>query len=103
MLNGTATAQSAEALMRSRYTAYVLGDMGYVSATWHPSTRPSDLEPDAVSTWLGLDVKSHSESGDTAQVSFVARYRVAGKGHRLQEHSQFVREAGVWFYVDALK
>ena len=89
--------------MRSRYTAYVLGDMGYVSTTWHPSTRPSDLEPDAASTWLGLDVKSHSESGDKAQVSFVARYRVAGKGYRMKERSQFVREAGVWFYLDALK
>jgi SEC-C motif-containing protein len=94
-------APSAELLMRSRYSAYVLGLHDYLLATWHPKTRPTpqDLQGDDA-RWLGLDVRSAQEHGDEATVEFVARYRVAGRAHRLHETSRFLREDGRWFYVD---
>lgn len=99
---GEQPAASAEALMRSRYSAYVLKLADYLLATWHASTRPSELDLAADdSKWLGLDVKRHEILGDDrATVEFVARYRITGRGHRLHELSRFVREDGRWFYVD---
>jgi SEC-C motif-containing protein len=99
---GAAPAASAEALMRSRYSAYVLKLEEYLLATWHPSTRPSELDLSADdSKWLGLEVKRHAVQDDShATVEFVARYRIAGRGHRLHELSRFVREDGRWYYVD---
>ena len=93
---------SAEALMRSRYSAYVLRLEDYLLATWHPSTRPSELDLVADPTkWLGLDIKHCQQQDEThATVEFVARYRIAGRGHRLHEISRFVREDGCWLYVD---
>lgn len=102
LLAGDAVAGTAQQLMRSRYTAYTLGDMAYVANTWHASTRPADIMPEPLTQWLGLEVKSHHTEGDTAEVSFVARYRIAGKGQRMTERSCFVREGGQWWYVDAL-
>lgn len=90
--------------MRSRYTAYVLGRVPYVQATWHTSTRPATLELDGPPRkWLGLDVRAHRvdpASPDRATVEFVARFRVEGRGHRMHELSRFVREDGRWYYVD---
>lgn len=100
-LAGDRPAPDAEALMRSRYTAYVLGRSDYLLATWHASRRPSTLALEPAVKWLGLEVKQHRATGeDQAEVSFVARYRASGRGVRLQEHSRFVRENGRWFYVD---
>ena len=94
------TSPTPEALMRSRYSAYVLGLLDYLLATWHPSTAPGDLELDAVK-WLGLEVKAAAAQGDAGVVEFVARYRdSSGRGQRLHEISRFVREKGQWFYVD---
>jgi SEC-C motif-containing protein len=96
-------ARSAEALMRSRYSAYVLKLEDYLFATWHPDTRPAALDiADDDSKWLGLEVKRHEESADTTTVEFVARYKIAGRAHRLHEISRFVRENGRWFYVDGV-
>ena len=90
--------------MRSRYSAYVLGDGAYVLATWHAGTRPASLDlGDAASTrWLGLEVKRHAmHDADHATVEFVARYKVGGAAAvRLHEISRFVREDGRWYYVD---
>lgn len=101
---GQAHAGDAQALMRSRYSAYVVGDADYLRATWHPSTRPAALELDDAGTtrWLGLEVKRHVPSdADHALVEFVARYRIGGApAVRLHEISRFVREAGRWNYVD---
>jgi len=95
-----AAAPTAEALMRSRYSAYVRGDDAYLLATWHASTRPAALDGDPV-RWLGLDVKRHATTGDDrATVEFVARFRAGGRGHRLHETSRFRREEGRWYYVD---
>lgn len=98
-------APDALALMRSRYSAYVLGLPGYLRDTWHPSTRPPALQlddPDGLRVvWLGLQVKSHRSAGDQAQVEFVARYRAGGASAvRMAERSRFVREGGRWYYLD---
>jgi SEC-C motif-containing protein len=96
-----APAPDAEALMRSRYTAYVLGDAAYLLATWHPGTRPAEVAPEPDTRWLGLEVRARREIDAThAEVEFVARYRVQGRGGRLHERSRFVREDGRWLYVD---
>lgn len=89
--------------MRSRYSAYVLGLEPYLLATWHRSTRPAalNLADETGTKWLGLEVKRHQTVDEThAIVEFIARYRVAGRGHRLHEISNFLREDGCWFYVD---
>jgi SEC-C motif-containing protein len=87
--------------MRSRYSAFVLGNQPYLLATWHPSTRPATLELDTDAQWLGLQVRDDQTlDDDHAEVEFVARYRLGGKAVRLHERSRFVHEAGVWWYVD---
>ncbi len=89
--------------MRSRYSAFVLGDVDYLLATWHPSTRPASIDLEPGVRWLGLQVRSHLQQDEThAMVEFVARSRPAtpGPAQRLHERSRFVREDGRWFYVD---
>lgn len=88
--------------MRSRYSAYVLKLADYLRATWHASTRPAELDLSAdESKWLGLEVRAHVVQDAThATVEFVARYRLAGRGHRLHELSRFLREDGHWYYLD---
>lgn len=95
-------APTAEALMRSRYSAFVLGRADYLLATWHPSTRPAGLAPNEPGLrWLGLEVKRHEvQDADHASVEFVARSKLGGRAHRLHELSRFVREDGHWYYVD---
>lgn len=101
--DGLIPAPSAEALMRSRYSAYVLGLSDYLLVTWHPDTRPGSLVMDDTPgiRWLGLDVKRHADGGDgTAVVEFVARYKVGGApAERLHEVSRFERFDGCWVYV----
>ncbi|NID17487.1 YchJ family protein [Luteibacter yeojuensis] len=103
--HGGLAAPTAEALMRSRYSAYKLGLEEYLLETWHPSTRPSSLGLSTQSpkpTWLGLSVKRHENpTPDTAIVEFVARLRMGGgSAERMHEVSRFVREDGRWYYVD---
>ena len=95
-------APTAEALMRSRYSAFVRDLSGYLLATWHPSTRPATLEPNPTGLrWLGLEVRSHqAQDAEHATVEFVARSKLGGRAQRLHETSRFVREEGRWFYVD---
>ena len=92
-------AADAEALMRSRYSAYVLGLIDYLLGTWHGSTSPGELELSPVK-WLGLEVRHTMASGDAGVVEFVARLRDGGRAQRLHETSRFVREAGRWLYID---
>ena len=94
-------APSAEALMRSRYSAFVRENAAYLLATWHASTRPAQLDFEPGAKWLGLEVRAGAQTGEhSAEVEFVARYRVGGRGVRLQERSRFVYEQGRWYYVD---
>jgi SEC-C motif-containing protein len=90
------TPATAEQLMRSRFSAYVLGLSQYVRDTWHPSTRPNglDLSPDA--NWLKLDiVKAHDK-----QVHFRAFFKDDNEFAVLEETSNFVLENDHWFYVN---
>jgi SEC-C motif-containing protein len=95
-------APTAEALMRSRHSAYALGLHDYLLATWHASTRPASLEADPPGLkWLGLEVRSHEQQdAGLATVEFVARSKLGGRAQRLHAISRFVREDGRWFYVD---
>lgn len=95
-------APTAEALMRSRYSAFVRDLTDYLLATWHASTRPSSLETNETGLkWLGLELRRHTViDADHATVEFVARSKLAGRAQRLHELSRFVREDGRWFYVD---
>lgn len=104
-LHAGAAAADAVALMRSRYSAYVLRDEGYLRASWDPATCPDDLgfDPQGAQTqWLGLAIKDHQITGaDTAEVEFIARYRIGGASAvRLHERSRFVRRGDRWFYLD---
>lgn len=95
-------AATPEALMRSRYSAFVLRLTDYLLATWHPSTRPAGLPPDEAGLkWLGLEVRRCTlQDADHGTVEFVTRSKLGGRAHRLHETSRFVREDGRWFYLD---
>jgi SEC-C motif domain protein len=98
-LAGSLPAPTAEALMRSRYTASVQRDERYLLATWHASTRPATLDLPLGLIWLSLKITRVEEQGNTATVAFVARSRIGGASGTLTETSQFVRESGTWYYV----
>lgn len=95
-------APDAEALMRSRYSAFVRGDADYLRDTWAAETCPADIradEPDL--RWLGLEVRKHAGvDPDHATVEFVARSKRGGRARRLHEVSRFERRGGRWVYVD---
>lgn len=96
-------APSAEALMRSRYSAFTLGDTGYLLRTWHPRTRPADLDLDPDRRWLFLEILRTEAGGpfdDSGTVEFVAHYRDAAGRGRLHEISRFVRSDDGWCYLD---
>jgi SEC-C motif domain protein len=97
-------APDAEKLMRSRYSAYVLKNEAYLLKTWHSSTRPQDLlfQDSEVQQWLELKVKQFKagENQKTAQVEFIAIYKMNGKAYRLHEISNFVLHNGQWLYLD---
>ncbi|KVW93291.1 YchJ family protein [Thiobacillus denitrificans] len=102
-LHAGAPAPDAESLMRSRYSAYVMGLEDYLRATWHSDTRPAaiELETTPPPRWLGLAVKAHTPLDDShATVEFVARYKLNGRAFRLHESSRFERVDGRWLYVD---
>ncbi len=95
--DGTTTAATAEQLMRSRYSAFAVGDPAYLLATWHPSTRPPTLELDPSVRWTGLDVLATTDGGLLAHegtVEFRAWYRHGGETGSQHETSRFVREDG---------
>ena len=96
-------APSPERLMRSRYSAFVLARLDYLLASWHASARPAQFELQPGVKWLGLQVREHVVTGPgTAEVEFVARYRVGGRAVRQHERSRFVREGGHWYYLDGV-
>lgn len=105
LLAGERQAETAEMLMRSRYTAYATGNSGYLLATWHESTKPGCLELKETQQpeWEALDVLAVSRGGaedDDGQVEFVAHYRMDVARGQLHEKSRFRRVNGRWYYVD---
>ena len=102
-LHAGAPAADAEALMRSRYSAYVRGLEDYLLASWHPSTRPGALGLAAMpkTKWLRLQVNARRDiDPDHAEVEFVAKFIEGGRHGQLVERSRFLREDGRWYYLD---
>lgn len=92
-------APTPEALMRSRYTAFVHRNAEYLLATWHSETRPPELELDGSPAWTSLQIIETGENSDRGQVHFRALYRASSGWGYLEEQSDFVREEGRWFYL----
>lgn len=101
---GEAQAPTAERLMRSRFSAFAVGDAAYLLATWHPRRRPAAFELDPAIRWTRLDILNTTGGGmlDTqGTVEFRAYFRSGSAGAGSQhEVSRFVREGGRWFYLD---
>ncbi len=102
--DGTVDAPTAEALMRSRYAAFVLDLPEYIWKTWHESTRPElELLGGLALKWIDLKILS-AEAGnhddEQGQVHFVASFVSGNKGKKLDEISKFIKEDGLWYYVD---
>jgi len=98
------TAPTAERLMRSRFSAFAVGDLTYLLTSWHPSTRPATLDLDPELQWRRLEILGTTAGGeDDAEgtVEFVAHYWDAAARRRGEQHedSAFVREDGQWYYV----
>ena len=103
--DGAATAATAEQLMRSRYSAFAVGDAAYLLRTWHPATRPGALEIDDDVRWTGLDVLGTTGGSLLAAdgtVEFRASYVRAGRAGAQHENSRFVSEDGQRRYLDGV-
>ncbi|MEZ3161118.1 YchJ family metal-binding protein [Microbacterium sp. BWT-B31] len=104
-LHAGAPALTAERLMRSRYSAFVVGDAEYLLRSWHPSTRPDRLELDPAQRWLHLEIVDRRGGGlfdRDGEVEFIATFRLDGRRHELRERSGFVRDGAGWAYVTAV-
>ena len=106
ILAGERPAPTAEALMRSRFSAFATGDRDHLLHSWHPRTRPRSLDLDESMRWYRLDIESTSKGSlfdTTGEVTFTAYYRIKGDGAgTLHEHSRFERLDGNWVYVDGV-
>jgi SEC-C motif domain protein len=103
--DGTATAATAEQLMRSRYSAFALGETGYLLTTWHPRSRPASLDLDPELRWTGLDVLATiggSPLETEGTVECRAHYVAGDEAGAQHERSRFLREDGRWRYVDGV-
>ncbi|MEM6717576.1 MAG: YchJ family protein [Cyanobacteria bacterium P01_C01_bin.147] len=106
-LSGQKAAPTAEALMRSRYTAYCTRNIDYLLATHHPTQRRfgdrAALSKSMKSTtWLGLTILATQQGQPTDEVGmveFVARFQ-ADQLNQIHERSRFQKQKGVWFYLD---
>jgi SEC-C motif domain protein len=88
---GEQQAASPEELMRSRYSAYAVGDADYVWRTWHPRTRPGQVQIDPTIGWTGLEVLEAADD--------VVEFRAHHDRGVLHERSRFEQRAGRWFYL----
>ncbi|MGW6566583.1 YchJ family protein [Streptomyces sp. NPDC054975] len=100
---GPQAAPTAELLMRSRYSAFVVRDATYLLRTWAPETRPAEVDFDPSLRWAGLEIRDTTDGTAFHQagtVTFVAHYTQAGEQGALHERSRFRRQDGAWVYVD---
>ena len=103
-------AKTAEALMRSRYSAFVLANGTYLMESHHKSTRPVKEKKAIVKwaksvDWIKLEVLNTTkglENDTEGTVEFKAIFQEAGELQMIHENSRFVKENGCWYYVDAL-
>jgi SEC-C motif domain protein len=101
-LHAGAPAPTAESLMRSRYSAFAVGDTGYLLRTWHPSGRPQTFSLDPALRWTRLAVLQTRDGGlfdATGTVQFRAMYVRQGQRGVLAETSRFVRHDRHWTYL----
>ncbi|MFD5401182.1 YchJ family protein [Streptomyces griseorubiginosus] len=96
---GEAAAPTAEALMRSRYSAFVKLERDYLLRTWHPRTRPGSLELDPGMRWTGLEILGTTD-GSAFHTTATVTFRASFRGGSLHERSRFERTEGAWVYVD---
>jgi SEC-C motif-containing protein len=92
--------------MRSRYSAFALGEGEYLLATWHPDTRPRTLKLDPDVRWTGLEIVGATGGRllDTdGTVEFRAHYRSPDGDGVQHENSRFVRKQGRWRYLDGAR
>ncbi|MEV7797807.1 YchJ family metal-binding protein [Microbacterium foliorum] len=102
-LLGGSPAPTAERLMRSRFTAFSVKDAAYLLATWHPSTRPAEIDLDDDVVWRRLVVVDRTGGGPfdrDGEVEFEAFWQQGGERGSLRERSRFVREDRRWLYLD---
>jgi SEC-C motif domain protein len=103
--SGQTCAATAEQLMRSRFSAFALGEEAYLLSSWHPSTRPKRLRLDPAQEWTRLEIVARTGGGpfdSEGTVAFRAHYAAGGRAGVLEENSSFVRADGAWLYVAAL-
>lgn len=104
LLSGESRAWTAEALMRSRFTAFAIDDVDYVWRTWHPRTRPAKVLPSG-NQWLSLSIVETVDGmpGDESGiVEFEATYRDSWRTKVQRERSSFEYRASRWLYIDAI-
>lgn len=94
-------AGGVEELMRSRYSAYAVGALDHLFRTWHPRTRPEEIEPDDGLVWTELEVIDSAQEETTGTVEFRAYWTVRGQSGVLHERSLFELRGGRWVYVEA--
>jgi SEC-C motif-containing protein len=102
---GQTQAGTAERLMRARFSAFAVGDTGYLLRTWHAAERPKTLPLDPRLRWVRLEIVGHTGGGLLATegtVEFVAHWRQGARSGTQREHSRFVRQEGRWLYVGPL-
>ncbi|MFC1673615.1 YchJ family protein [Pseudomonadota bacterium] len=108
LLDGSAKAETAEALMRARYSAHVKKNFDFVANTHAEEVRStyntSAAEAQNANTeWVGLEIEETQDGGpddETGTVLFSARFQEGGQLHAHRELSDFRRENGEWVYVD---
>ena len=101
--DGREVAGTAERLMRSRFAAHAVGREDYVFRTWHPRTRPADVEPTPGLRWTGLtvvDVEAGGPDDAAGRVEFEAAYEASDGPGVMHERSRFVRRGPRWVYLD---
>ena len=86
--------------MRSRYSAFALGDAAYLEASWHPDFLPANFAIDESTRWLGLELIAAEQKNDRARVEFEARFLLDGRVDAIHENSRFVCQQGRWLYTD---
>jgi SEC-C motif-containing protein len=100
--SGSAAAATAEQLMRSRYSAFAVGDAQYLKDSWDPASRPSAIELDDGLRWTRLEILETVRGGpfDTdGVVEFRAHYRAGRSAGVRHERSWFAKKGGRWRYV----
>ncbi len=101
---GDSNAVTAEALMRSRFTAYAMQDEAYLLKTWDISTRPATIDfSKETGEWTRLEIiltKKGARKDSKGLVEFKAYFTVDNQHRVMNEISRFVKKQGLWFYLD---